>query len=132
MVSNAGFSESIVSNQDRRGYWERIIVLLKPQYERGAHRCGWKYGLIEVDLMPTLAEEYSTLGDVDSGLIDYVVGKSIVPSLDLSLRAEDVIKKEPCIPMIYGKIKRKMERLGTLVILLFTHLITPPWVIGNL
>ena len=51
------FPKSIVSDQDRRGYWERIIVLLKPQYEQGAHRCGWKYGLIEVDLMPTLAKE---------------------------------------------------------------------------
>ena len=93
MASNAGFPKSIVSDQDRQGYWERIIVLLKPQYERGAHRCGWKYGLIEVDLMPTLAEEYSTLGDVDSHLTNYVVEKSIIPGLDLSLRAEDVIKK---------------------------------------
>ena len=99
MVSNAGFPESIVSDQDRRGYWERIIVLLKPQYERGAHMSGWKYGLIEVDPMPTLAEEYSTLGDVDSHMTDYVVEKLIVPGLDLSLRVEDVIKKEPCIPM---------------------------------
>ena len=106
--------------------------MLKPQYERGAHRCGWKYGLIKVDLMPTLAEEYSTLGDVDSHLTDYVLEKSIFPSLDLSLRAEDVIKKEPCITMFYGKIKRKLERLGTLVILLVIHPITPPWVIGNL
>ena len=93
MASNAGFLKSIVSNQDRWGYWERIIVLLKSQYERGAHRCGWKYGLIEVDMMPTLAEEYSTLGDVDPRLTDYVIGKLIVPGLDLSLRAEDVIKK---------------------------------------
>ena len=61
MVSSAGFPESIVSDQDRRGYWERIIVLLKPQYERGAHRCGWKYDLIEVDLMPTLAEKITPL-----------------------------------------------------------------------
>ena len=28
----------------------------KPQYERGAHRSGWRNGLIQVDLMPTLAE----------------------------------------------------------------------------
>ena len=131
-VANTGFPESIVFDQDRRGYWKRIIVLLKPQYERGAHRCGWKYGLIEVDLMPTLAEEYSTLGDVDSRLTDYVVGKSIVLGLDLSLRAKDVIKKEPCIPMFHGKIKRKLERQGTLVILLVIQPITPPWIIGKL
>ena len=31
--------------------------------------------------MPTLAEEYSTLGDVDSRLTDYVVRKLIVPGL---------------------------------------------------
>ena len=86
MVSNAVFLESIVSDQDQQGYWERIIVLLKPQYERGAHRCGWKYGLIEVDLMPTLAKEYSTLGDVDSRLTDYVVGKLIVSGLDFQLK----------------------------------------------
>ena len=61
MVSNTCFLESIISDQDQRGYWERIIVLLKPQYEWGAHRCGWKYGLIEVDLMPTLAEEITPL-----------------------------------------------------------------------
>ena len=61
------------------------------------------YSLIEVDLMPTLVEEYSTLGDVDSHLTDYVVGKSIVPGLDLSLRAEDVIKKEPSIILFNGK-----------------------------
>ena len=42
---------------------------------------GWKYGLIEVDLMPTLTEEYSTLRGVDSRLTDYVVGKSIIPGL---------------------------------------------------
>ena len=86
------------------------------------------YGLIEVDLMPTLAEEYSTLGDVDSRLTDHVVKKSIVCGLDLSLRTEDVIKKEPCILMFYGKIKKKLERLGALVILLVIHPITPPWV----
>ena len=33
---------------------EKELVLIKPQYERGVHSCGWKYGLIEVDLMPTL------------------------------------------------------------------------------
>ena len=64
------FSKSTIFDQDWQGYSERIIVLLKPQYEWGAHRCGSKYGLIVVDLMPTLAEEYSTLGDVDSHLTD--------------------------------------------------------------
>ena len=39
-------------------------------------------GLIEVELMPTLAEEYSTLRGVDSRLTDYVVGKSIIPGLE--------------------------------------------------
>ena len=63
-----------------------------------------------------------------SRLTDYVVGKSIVPGLDLSLREEDVIKKEPWILLFYGKIKRKLERLETLVILLVIHPITPPWV----
>ena len=47
--------------------------------------------MIEVDLMPTLAEEYSTLRDVDSRLTNYVVGKSIIRGLDLSLREKDVI-----------------------------------------
>ena len=37
--------------------------------------------LIEVDLMPTLTEEYSTLRGVDSRLTDYVVRKSIIPGL---------------------------------------------------
>ena len=77
--------------------------MLKSQCERRAHRCGWKYGLIEVDLMPALAEEYSTLRDVDSCLTDYVVGRSIVPGLDLSLRVEDLIKKKPCLLLFYGK-----------------------------
>ena len=67
-----------------------MVFLLKTQYERGVHRCGWKYGLIEVDLMPTLTEEYSTLRGVDSRLTDYVVGKSIIPGLGLSIREEDV------------------------------------------
>ena len=40
-------------------------------------------GLIEVDLMPTLTEEYSTLRGVDSRLTNYVVGKSIIPGLGL-------------------------------------------------
>ena len=44
---------------------------------------GWKYGLIEVDLMPTLADEITPLlGMWYSRLIGYVVGKSIVPGLD--------------------------------------------------
>ena len=47
-------------------------------------------GLIEVDLMPTLTEEYSTLRGVDSRLTDYVVGKSIIPGLGLGIREEDV------------------------------------------
>ena len=38
-------------------------------------------GVIEVDLKPTLTEEYSTLRGVDSRLTDYVVGKSIIPGL---------------------------------------------------
>ena len=79
--------------------------------------------------MPTLAEESTPLlGMWYSRLTDYVVGKLIVPGLDLSLRGKDVIKKEPCILMFYGKNKRKMLRLGTLVILLVIHPITPPWV----
>ena len=64
--------------------------------------------------MPTLAEEYSTLRDVDSRLTDYVVGKLIIPGLDLSLRVEDVIKKEPCIPIFYGKIKKEIGKVGNL------------------
>ena len=40
----------------------------------------------------------------------FVVGKSIVPGLDSSIRAEDVTSKENCIPMIY---KNELERLGT-------------------
>ena len=32
---------------------EKELVLIKPQYERKVQSCGWKYGLIEVDLMPT-------------------------------------------------------------------------------
>ena len=47
----------------------------------------------------------------------------------LSIREEDVTKKESCILIFFnGKIKRKLERLGTLVILLVIHPITPPWV----
>ena len=57
--------------------------MLKPQYERGVYRCGWKFGLIEVDLMPTHDVEYSTLRGVDSRLTNYVVGKSIIPGLGL-------------------------------------------------
>ena len=34
--------------------------------------------------------EYSTLEDVDFRLTDYVVEKSIIPSLDLSIKEEDV------------------------------------------
>ena len=34
-----------------------MVFLLKPQYEQGVHKCGWKYDLIEVDLMPTLEGE---------------------------------------------------------------------------
>ena len=66
--------------------------MLKPQCEQRAHRCGWKDGMIEVDLMPTLAEESTPLlGMWYSCLTDYVVGILIVPSLDLSLKARDVI-----------------------------------------
>ena len=75
-----------------------------------------------------MTKEYSTFRGVDSHMIDYVVGKLIVLGFDLSLRAEDVIKKKPCLLLFCGKIKRKLERLGTLVILLVIHLITPPWV----
>ena len=114
MVSNVGFPKSIVSDQDRRGYWERIIVLLKPQYEQGAHRCGWKYGLIEVDLMATLAKEYSTLRDVDSRMTDYVVGKSIIRGLDLSLREEDVIKRNLGFSCFMEKLKRKFGKARNL------------------
>ena len=41
----------------RRVMGKGFNVIKNPQYERGAHRCGWKNGLIEVDLMPTLDEE---------------------------------------------------------------------------
>ena len=43
------------------------------------------------------------LGMWHSRLTDYVVGKLIVPGLDLSLMAEDVIQKEPWILLFYGK-----------------------------
>ena len=100
--------------------------MLKPQYERRAHRCGWKDGLIEVDLMLTLAQrDYSTLGMWYSRLTDYVVGKSIVPGLDFELKGGRCdLKRNLGLSCFYGAIKRKMERLGTLVI----HPITPPWV----
>ena len=61
--------------------------MLKPQYERGAHRCGWKDGLIELDLMPTFGREITPLlGMWYSRLTDYVVRKSIIPGLDFKLK----------------------------------------------
>ena len=61
--------------------------------------------------MPTLTEEStSLLGMWYSRLTDYVVGKSIILGLDLSLRAGDVIiKKEPCTLMFLWKNKRKWK-----------------------
>ena len=65
--------------------------MLKPQYEGRAHRCGWKDGLIEIDLMPTFGGEITPLlGMWYSRLTNYVVEKLIVPGLELSLRVEDV------------------------------------------
>ena len=55
--------------------------------------------------MPTSEGEITPfLGMWCSRLTDYVVGKSIVPGLDLSLREEDVINKELCI-LLFGKNK---------------------------
>ena len=58
--------------------------------------------------MPTSEGEITPfLGMWYSRLTDYVVGKSIVPGLDLSSREEDVINKELCILLFLGKMKWK-------------------------
>ena len=58
--------------------------------------------LIEVDLMPTLTEEYSTLKGVDSRLTDYVVGKSIISGLGFKHMGGRCELKESCIQLYYG------------------------------
>ena len=69
------------------GIGKGINSLDKPQYERRSHRCGWKDGLIEVDLMPTFGGEITPLLEMwHSRLTDYVVGKLIVPGLDFKLK----------------------------------------------
>ena len=61
-------------------------------------------GLIEVDLMPTLTEEYSTLRGVDSRLTDYVVGKSIIPGLGLKHKGGRCeLKRNLVFLLFYGK-----------------------------
>ena len=57
----------------------------------------WRNGLIEVDLMPMLVERIIQIRDERIPFDIFVVGKSIVLSLDSSIRAEDVINKESCI-----------------------------------
>ena len=68
-------------------------------------------GLIEVDLKPTLMEEYSTLRGVDSRLTDYVVGKSIIPGLGFKhkgVRCE--FKRNLGFLLFYGKLIRRNRK----------------------
>ena len=55
------FPKSIVSDQDRRGYWEWFSLDKNLNMNGEFIVEGWKYGLIEVDLRPTLADEITPL-----------------------------------------------------------------------
>ena len=58
-----------------------------------------------------------------------MVEKSIIPGLDFKLKGGRCdLKRNLVFSCFMEKLKRKMERLGTLVILLVIHPITPPWV----
>jgi len=68
---------------------------------------------------------------VDSGLTDYVVGKSIIPGLGLKHKGGRCDLKRN---LVFSCFMEKLKGIGKArnqVILLVIHPITPPWVEWN-
>ena len=106
------------------------LVLLKPQYEWRVHRQRLEirsdWGRPDANIG---GWDYSTLGDVVF-LSDWLSGQEIDrPWLGLKLKGGRCdLKRKLGFSCFMEKLKRKLERLGTLVILLVIHPITPSWV----